>query len=496
MMIATLGHLQFATVAVLVMGSVAALATPQGPIPQGAEPDVALRQQFDKDKNGRLDHSERIPARAYIQAHPELRRPARKGRGPKVTGSPGPRVTPSDVKTWPATTDLFAEDCLRTMFLEFEHDDWEEDLAAFWHTDVLVAATLMVDGKTYQDVGISFRGNNSFTGVPAGLKRSLSLKLNFVHDQDLLGHRSINLLNSNEDPTYLRTVLYLEVARDYIPAVRANFMRVVINGELWGIYINQETFSREFEKHGLQGPGTRWKSPNNSTGGGFGYLGEDLDLYKRWYEIKGRDNKQAWSALRDATKVLCKTPLEQLEAALAAHWEVDAVLRFLAIDMALLNYDGYWRDGADFYVYRNAKGRFLATPHDANEGFRVRPRRDGKQPDPLTELDDPNKALRHRLLAVPELRDRYLTYVGEIAEKWLNWQHLGPIVAKHQALIAKDVARETRKLDTTEAFAAGIHGVRATDDGMALPATTIKGFAAKRRTFLLEHPEVQRARKQ
>jgi len=33
-----------------------------------------------------------------------------------------------------------------------------------------------------------------------------------------------------------RSVLFLEVARDYIPAVKANFVRVVINGESWGVY--------------------------------------------------------------------------------------------------------------------------------------------------------------------------------------------------------------------------------------------------------------------
>lgn len=492
-MMAILRSLRLATFAVTAIATVPAL---RAQIPQGAEPDIELVKRFDRDDNKRLDRGERKQARAYILAHPELRRPARKGRPPKVTGSKGPRVTPKDVKSYPATTGLFAPDCLRTLFFEFEQDDWEEDLAAFWHTDVLVSANLTVDGKTYHDVGVSFRGNNSFTGVPAGLKRSLSLKMHFAHEQDLLGQRSINLLNSNEDPTFLRTVLYLEVARDYIPAVRANFIRVVINGELWGIYVNQETFSREFEQHALAGPGTRWKSPNNSTGGGMRFLGEELDLYKRWYEIKGRNKKSAWRALREATRALCETPAEQLEAALEEHWEVDAVLRYLAIDMALLNYDGYWRDGADFYVYRNANGRFLATPHDANEGFRVRPRRDGSQPDPLTACDDPNKALRHKLLAVPGLRRRYLSYVGDIAEKWLDWDHLGQIVAKHQQLIAKDVARETRKLDTTEAFTTGVHGTRPTERELTLPATTIKGFAAQRRAFLLGHPEVQRARKQ
>ena len=109
----------------------------------------------------------------------------------------------------------------------------------------------------------------------------------------------------------------------------------------------------------------------------------------------------------------------------------------------------------------------------------------------MTTLDDPNKALRHKLLAVPSLRTRYLKYVGDIAEKWLDWNRLGPIVEAYQKLIAGDVARDTRKLDTTEAFTAGVYGP---NDGTPPAPTTIKGFADQRRAALLSHPDVVKAR--
>jgi hypothetical protein len=465
-----------------------------GPPVQGAEEDIPLVARFDRNGDRRLDYAERTQAREYLAAHPELRRPVRGGRINR-TGGPGPKVAPAGVKTYPATVGLYAGDALRTLFVEFERPDWEQELAAFWHTDVQLPATLLVDGTTYRNVGVSFRGNNSFTAVPDGLKRPLSLSMDFVTDQNLLGHRSLNLLNANQDPTLLRSVLYLDIARDYIPAVKANFVRVVINGESWGVYVNQQTFSREFlqDAFGTTG-GTRWKSPNNSVGGGFFYLGDDVSLYRRWYEMKGRDDADAWRALLEATKILAETPPDKLEAALAPVMDVDEVLRFLALDIALVNNDGYWRDGSDFNVYRSVSGRFLMTPHDANEGFRTGGRGgDGSQPDPLAALDDPNKALRHKLLAVPALRGRYLAYVGDIAEKWLDWNRLGPMVDRYRALIANDVARDTRKLDTTEAFSSGIYGPL--DATPAPSPTTIKGFAAQRREALLSHPEIVRARR-
>ena len=459
---------------------------------QGAEIDLPLVAQFDtNDKDGRLDYTERKAARAYVASHPELRPPSR-GRRSSQTGSPGPKLTPADVKTY-RDEPLYDPGVLRTLFLEFEHDDWEQELAAFWHTDVEVPAGLVVDGRKYRDVGVSFRGNNSFHAVSAGLKRALSLTIDFAHNQDLLGYRKLHLLNANEDPTFMRTALYLQVSRDYLPALKANFMRVVINGESWGIYATQQAFDSDFEQETFgTKKGVRWKSPNNSTGGGLAYLGEDVDLYRRWYEQKGKKDKpKAWNALIRLCKVLDETPPEQLEQALEPVLDVDVALRFMALDIALVNNDGYWNDGCDFNLYQDKNGRFIVTPHDVNEGLRIRGRGDVSRPNPLIALDDPNKALRHKLLAIPSLRKRYLAYIGDIAEKWLDWQHLGPVIENYRELLEKDVAADTRKLTATEAFRPGIYG----EEGEEPPgAGTLKGFAEQRRAYLLSHPEIVKAR--
>ncbi len=456
---------------------------------QGAEPDLPLVARFDRNGDHRLDRAERDAARDYLAANPGLRKPTRGSQLPRG-GSVGPVLAPKDVRTYPPSVSLYDANTVRTLFLQFADADWEQELEAFYHTDVLVPATLVVDNRSFPDVGVSFRGNNSFGNVAAGLKRPLSIAMDWARDQHLLGYRSLNLLNANQDPTFLRSVLYLDVARDYIPALRANFTRVAINGESWGLYVNQQTFGREAERELFKSSGgTLWKSPNNSSGGGFSYLGEDIAPYRRWYEMKGADNLAAWRSLVQATKILNGTPPDQLERALAPVMDIDAVLRFLALDIALANGDGYWNDGSDFNVYLTAAGRFVLTPHDANEGFRARGA-NGAQPDPLVNLTDPNKALRHKLLAVPALRDRYLRYIADIAEKWLDWNRLGALVDRYRAMIADDVARDTRKHETAEAFMTGIYGA----EGAAPVATTLKGYAEIRRAVLLAHPEITLAR--
>ena len=108
--------------------------------------------------------------------------------------------------------------------------------------------------------------------------------------------------------------------------------------------------------------------------------------------------------------------------------------------------------------------------------------------DPLVGLDDARKPLRSKVLAVPSLCERYLRCVRSIAETSLDWKNLGPVVAEARSLIQEEVAADTRKLSTLEAFLAATaeSSVAAHDDR----AVSLQDFARQRRTFLLEHPEI------
>jgi spore coat protein CotH len=265
-------------------------------------------------------------------------------------------------------------------------------------------------------------------------------------------------------------------------------MRVVINGESWGVYANQQKFDKEWARDFFgTTKGVRWRSPNNSTGGGFGYLGDDLAVYKKWYTIKSKDDPKAWTDLANLCKVLNQTPPDKLAKALEPILDVDNALAWMAIDVSLINNDGYWNDGSDFAIYQDVKGRFHVLPHDANEGFRGGGK-GGVKLDPFVATADVNKAMRNKMLAVPELRTKYLRYVKDIAENWLDWKKMGPIVDKYKAMIDADVQTDTHKHHSTAEFIAGIYGKA---DGSPAAASTIKGFCEQRGAFLLNHPDIK-----
>jgi spore coat protein CotH len=338
-----------------------------------------ILKDFDKDGDGRLNAEERKAARESLAKGGGPGGFPKGGFGPPgIRGKqeppkPGPKVDPADVKSYPATVDLYEPTALRTIFLEFENKDWEAELQDFHGTDVEVPATLTVDGKKYPNVGVHFRGMSSYMGIPAGYKRSLNLSMDFADAQQrLYGHKTLNLLNSHEDASFLSTVLYSHIARQYIPCPKANMVKVVINGESWGVYANAEQFNKEFLKENYKtDKGARWKVRGNpGARGGLEYFGDRAEDYKRIFEIKSTDDEKSWKALINLCKVLNETPADKLEEALKPILDIDGVLWFLALDVALINGDGYWIRSSDYSLYLDPKGKFHIIPGDMNECFR------------------------------------------------------------------------------------------------------------------------------
>lgn len=522
-----------------------------------------LLKKHDRDGDGVLDSSERKEARVAAKAASSTggarRMGPRGGRNAAVETQPGPKVSPKDVPSGGNAT-LYDESVVRTLFLNFESPDWEQELSDFHDTDIDVPAELIVDGRRYADVGVHFRGMSSYFMVPAGQKRSLNLSMDHAKkDQNLLGYRTLNLLNSHEDPSFLRTVLYSRISREYLPTPKANLVHVVINGESWGIYSSAQQFNKDFTRESFGSTkGTRWKVSGSPNGRGtLAYLGDKTESYRGIYDIKSKDSTESWKALIRMIRVLNQTPADKLKQELEPLLDVDGALRFLAVENALVNNDGYWIRTSDYALYLDESGRIHVVPHDMNEGFarpggpgfrggpggRPRGGAGGRPPgpppfgvfpssagaadgpngglppgpigsperplgesrgdrvnrtetaedlDPLFAANDASKPLIQKLLAVPEYRERYLGYVRDIAEKWLDWNRLGPIASRLHENILPVVRSDTRKLDSYEEFLSSLGPTdtrksEAARDRMGFmsPSISIREFAQRRREFLL-----------
>ena len=115
--------------------------------------------------------------------------------------------------------------------------------------------------------------------VREGKKRSLNVAIDFTDNkQRLEGYKTLNLINCSGDASFMSAVLYSHIARQYMPAPKANFVRVVINGESWGLYANIQQFNKDFIQENYRtSKGARWKVKGSPGGqSGLDYVGEEL----------------------------------------------------------------------------------------------------------------------------------------------------------------------------------------------------------------------------
>ena len=462
---------------------------------------LEIVDRFDVDGDGFLDAEERTVAKAYLESsgwNAGGRGPGG-GRGGAGTarGSTGVTIAHGEVTEYPGAS-FYDTSIVRTIFVETGFDGWEAEMAAFYDTDVELPATVTIDGVEYEDVGMRFRGNSSFSMVSAGLKRPIRIKLDTVVDgQNVEGVRTVKLLNGINDPSFLRTVLTSTIMQDYIAAPRVNFVRLVVNGENWGIFQNQQHYNTDFLRdHFGESGGVRWEVPGSPNGrGGMVYLGDDPELYRSVYEIQNRDTTENWASLIDLFRVIDETPGDRLVEALEPILDIEGALGFLALDVVLANSDGFWARASDYELYLDESGRFHIIPHDLNEalgaggfggGFGAGGRGgrgggggDSTTLDPLIGLTDSSKPLRSKLLAVPELQKRYLEIVLDIAERWLDWDALGLVAEdlfEQEVEFAGDADRAVREaislaLTTVAVLVAGAGRVAALLYG-TLPAAS------------------------
>jgi spore coat protein CotH len=457
---------------------------------RGPQPPEKLRDQFDEDKNGKLTGTERQAALD-----------ARDGGTLSLMSQESLQAgVQNDIQTSLDMTpegspSLYNAQTLRTLYLRFHHEDWYEQMSSFYRTDIEVPAELIVDGKVYPEVGVHFRGTSSYFTVQSE-KKSFNIAVDYAEDgQRLYGYKTLNLLNGHVDASFLREVLYNQISRDYIPAMKTNLVKLVINGENWGVYINLQQYNKDFlaEWFGTRG-GIRWKI-GPGRGGALTYAGDDPSAYQETYQLKTSNVENPWEGLIALTKMLDdSTPDAELAEKLPAVLNIDQVLWQLAVSNVFMDDDGYIHKGGDYTLYQDVNGRFHLVPHDNNESLRFgRSGRGGPggggpggwswgdlengMVSPVAHEDNAGRPLIKRLLSNPQWRARYLAHVRTVRDEWLDWDVFEPIIKEYQALIDTEVQKDDKKLYGYEEFATGV------------PAD-LERFVNQRREHLINHPEL------
>jgi hypothetical protein len=326
--------------------------------------------------------------------------------------------------------------------------DWDRLNADVW-TSEYFPAVFVHDGEVYDEVGLRFRG-----GRPR-LFRKKSLKLEFSGPRGYEGREELNLNAAAMDDDYITEPLgHWFYERCGLEASEARFVRVELNGEFWGLFIDVEQVDERYlERHGLDPEGALYKAVGIVGSlrklDGVTYEGQTY-TYQSQYEKKTRKG-EPYADLIELIHGLYDTPAAQMEAYLEQHVDVEQYINYLAISNLMCVWDNMQHN---FYLHRDTlgSGKWRVIPWDLDHAWgewewsyyydRTYPLLMGTRTQPFAGVWYTWNQLWTVLLAVPGYRDMYHARLREL----LNTRFAeGPVFRKIDELV--EAIRPTVALD-------------------------------------------------
>ncbi|MEY3368863.1 MAG: hypothetical protein RI973_2018 [Bacteroidota bacterium] len=396
--------------------------------------------------------------------------------------------------------DFFNTEKIQDINITFPQANWAYILDSLrFNGNGMLEGTVEINGEKFNGAGIRYRGSKSF--APGQARNPLHIELNFKEQaQSLDGYTTLKLSNTLRDPSMLREVLGYEIARMYMPAPRANFARVSVNKQYYGLMANIESveeakfleryFGTAANAFFKVNQSADEKAPAGCKNNIYGSLEYDQSpaCYDHNFE---KISDHGTNALIELARILNEKP-ENAGTVL----NVDATLWMLAFNNLIVNLSSYsGQHSVNYYLYQDANGRFTPIIWDLNLAFgsfkNIGSGSDLKlkqlqELDPLLYADNPSKPLVSKLMENPTWRKQYLSHLRTILnDHFLN----GAFEARAKALqklIWSDFSRDKNQSYTQEDFSNSVY--KTVGKKSKIPGLT--ELMTARASFLKTHPEL------
>lgn len=330
--------------------------------------------------------------------------------------------------------DFFLTDSIRDIHITFPGENWRYKLDSLrLNGDEFLEGLVEIQGLRFDGAGVQYTASRAFAA--GSLRNGLTIKLNNkIKVANLQGYRTLHLSAALRDPSMVREVLGYEIARNYMSSPKANYVRVYINGDYYGLFVNVEGIderpflSREmgssrspvfFAKNALQG-----QAPEGCRNGIHGALEYEAssDCYAYNFDLVNSANPEK---LLEVAQLLEEDPLKINQIL-----DLDKTLWWLAFNNLIVNLNSYLgKMSAHYALCQDSLNRLVPVQMDMNlafgsfkntgEGSDLRTRQ-LIDLDPLLHAANPYKPLVSKLLGVPSFRKIYISHFRTIYKEWFK----------------------------------------------------------------------------
>ena len=259
---------------------------------------------------------------------------------------------------------VFNKNKVTTVDIEMAEEDWE-DMLANASDEEYKQANVTVNGKKVENVAIRTKGNLSLRSVVNSDSDRYSLKIDFDYydnTQSLYGLKKLNLNNNYSDTTLMREYISYELMEKMgLPTPGHSYMYVTVNGEERGLYLGVEAVDETFLAKNY-GSNNGFLFKPDGTGSDLKYISNNIEDYTGIGLKINEDHVEDSKLVEMLDAINNGGDLEQ-------YLDVDEMLRYFAVNTALVNLDSYQGNMKhNYYLYEDS-GVFSIIPWDYNMSF-------------------------------------------------------------------------------------------------------------------------------
>ena len=340
------------------------------------------------------------------------------------------------------------------------------------YSDETCPASLLADGGKYDGVRVRYRGQwaRSWPKKP--------FKIFLPKETPYHGYPALNLNSPWRDPSLLREVLAYHIyAACGAPAPRARVVRLLINGQFEGLYVDVEQPKRQFLKRIGMPKAAIYKALGRSNASDE----RDLGTTKRYEAQYEKETREAEGF--DELQKFCRGLATAADAPefFEQHVDVERLVNYLAAGVLVQNWDCYNKNHHLVHDVEGS-GKWFPTPWDVDrtlgdhwngsfDAFDLPVFLGTRRLPGVTGWN----RLEETFLSVPAYRSRFLARLEVLIQSEFTPAKLYPVVDRWASQIAADA-----KVDR-----ARWHGG---DISFQSGVIQLKRYIEKRRAFL--HREV------